>query len=320
MAPDRRVVTTVATLLFGINSTDVALAAQAISESPFVVELPGLASSDLLDRRVAELAASSLAELGVRLVAVEEEVRIRESQADLEYLATSNRERAMEALRSRSGDFIVLLGSRGSLEEPELVYGLETHAAKFEVSATLIRTIDASISRASAGVAEVRRQSPEQATEAALAEAVARAMSPLVEWMRTAAMEATLGLDLVVVGGNAERDILLDALSSRVSGLRLIASAGAVIRVEPAPPASSLEATLLGLEWIVIDRALGVWLIESTQRSSPPRTALWWFSIAGILASGVGLLVFVRRRQVARLRTGAASRRGPTPTRRRSRR
>lgn len=315
MAPDRWAVTAVATLLFGINSTNVALADPSISESPFVVELPGLASSDSLDRRVAELAASSLAELGVRLVAVEEEVRIRESQADLEYLATSNRERAMEVLRGRSGDFIVLLGSRGSIEDPELVYGLETHAAKFEVSATLIRTIDASISQASAGVAEVRRQSREQATEAALAEAVARAMSPLVEWMRTAAVEATLGLDLVVVGGNAARDILLDELPSRLPGLRLSASAGAVIRVEPAPQASSLEATLLESEWIVIDRAVGVWLIDSLQRPSAPRADSWWLAIACILVGGTGLFIFVQRRHVARGRIGAASRRGPSPTR-----
>ncbi len=297
MVQVRCVITAVAVLIPASSLAGTVQPDRSPAHVPFLVEVPGLDSEDPLDRRVAEIAAASLNRQGVRVVSGEEDARLRESQADLEFLASSDRERAIEVLRRRSGDFIVSLGVRGALDLPEVIYGIETFAAEFEVLATLIRTLDGSVVQTASAAASARRGSSEQASEAALAEAVEQSMGRLVDRLRTAALDAARGVELVFVGAGTPQDSLRGSLAARLPESKQIELAGAVLRIEP-PPADSLLASALDESgWMVVGRSVGVWLVEPKQQST---AALgWWLSASLGVVIVVGVLLLVRKRRVA---------------------
>lgn len=268
---------------------------------PFIVEVPSLASSDLLDRRVAELTVASLNRQGVRVLSLEEETRLRESQADLEFLVSADRERAIEVLRGRTGDYVIALGARGALDPPDLVYGLETFAAEVEVSATLMRTIDGSVVQSANSVATARRESADQALEAALADAVDRSTSLLVDRLRSAAMDAARGIDLLIVGGGHSLAALRSSLESQLPGAPRITTRGATVRIEPPPAESSLESALHASGWSAIDRSIGAWLIEPEPQSDSLTVWTWWIAVVpGILATAGAILILRRNRGATR--------------------
>lgn len=265
------------------------------SSPSFVVEIAGLGSEDPLDRRLADLVAASLAGSGFGAVALEDRVSWREAEADLTLLASDDPARAMQVLRGRTSDFRIELGVQGSVSGLEEVYGLATYAAEFEVSMTLVRSIDGRIDASSIARGAARRDDLSRASESALAEATSLALDPVLLALDEASRRAGRGLELVLPVASAGESEAARIRSQLPTMHRVIADEGR-LRIEPAPSDELLASLASASGWIVLDRATGVALLGVAEAEPAGGRVVAVIAVGMALgAASVWLLARLRR-------------------------
>jgi len=279
------------------------------------VELHGLRAEDPLDRRVAELVARTLEDPCLRVISREEVESFLESEADLIYLATSRPDDARAVLRRRLGDLLVVVSVSGASIAVDSVYGVVTHLARYEISATLLRVIDGRIVGVTSRLSEARRIHADAAMEAALQDAVEKTVAEVKSIAFREILEAMVGLRLQVVEIAGDPNVperLMGVL--RESGVATArrdgpsASAAIVIPV----PDPSLSESLEAAGWEVVDRRLGRWLLREAARGDGAIRPLTWIAVGGATGGLVVLAWAWRRRKVAMV-VAANERPLPTP-------
>lgn len=281
-----------------------ALASEAWSEpmrssgtgSPraFTIEVFGLSSEDAMDRRLAQIVASRLAEAGHVVVAAEERDALREAEADLTWLATRDPAQAMDRLRTRTADWRIEWGVQGTVGDADSVYGMDTYSARFEVSIALVRTIDGRLGRVPPGVGVARREDPDSAMEQALIEAASRGVDSTLERLRLAEFQVRSAEELVFAWSRESLAAIERLRSHLPEGHRMDMIEGGV-RIEPPLEESWHEEIGPTIGWTTVDRSPGVRLI----RLDTPGTTLGrWL----VVACAAPLFVFLIRRAIARRR------------------
>ncbi|MGA1466453.1 MAG: hypothetical protein ACO38V_02345 [Phycisphaerales bacterium] len=302
MSASRRGAMIAVGLLVAANSSIAADPPPSASEStpsPFVIEIAGLGSTDPLDRRLAELVLAPLAGSGQWTVAAEDRGALREAEADLALLASEDPARAMRVLRGRTSDFRIELGVQGSMSELEEVYGIATYAAEFEVSMTLVRSIDGRIAASSVGRGSARREKLELASEAALAEATGLAIDPVLLALDEASRRSRRGVDVVLTASSVGETEAARIRSHLPAPHRVSAEEG-VVRIEPAPSDEVLAAVASASGWVVLDRATGV-AVLGVADAEP-----WGVRTVAMIAAGLSVAV-ASLWLLARSRRGASS-------------
>lgn len=265
------------------------LAAEHRDRSRFTIEVLGLSSADPIDRRMAEIVMAGLVEAGHVVVVAEDRDSLREAEADLALLASRDPEQAMDRLRTRTADWRLECGVQGAVGDAEVVYGLNTYSARFEVTVALVRTIDGRIESASPGVGVARSEAIESALDQALTEATSKAVESALERLRSADEAARTGEEFLFAS-SPESSAAIERLRGRLpAGHRLEMILGGV-RVEPPLEASWHREIAPAIGWTTVDRAPGVRLmrIDAPAATVPPwailvgvgaiaTTVSWWF-------------------------------------------
>lgn len=262
------------------------------------VELHGLRAEDALDRRVAELVASTLEDSCLRVVSAEEAASIIQTEADLLYLATTRPDDARAVLRRRLGDLVVVVSVSGASIAVDSVYGVATHLARCEVSATLLRVIDGRILGATSRISEVRRVHADAAVEAALQEAVGRVVGEVRTMAVREVLDAMEGirLEVIDVDGDpqASERLLLSLRDAGVSTARRDGPGASSSIVVPAPH-RGLSTSIEDAGWEVVDRRLGRWLLREPAGSEDAIRDATWIAIVAAIAGLLGLAWWRRR-------------------------
>lgn len=259
----------------------------------FEVEVSGLSSADPLDRRLAELLAGWLVKDGHAAVASEDRASLRNAEADLAVLATNDPERAMRRLRERTADWRLECGVQGAVSDAESVYGLSTYSARFEVSIALVRTIDGRVVISAIGSGAGRREGLDASMDAALAEAAAVAMGPVLDHLSAATDRARTGVELLFASDRDATDALVRLRERLPEGHRVEEIEGGW-RVEPAPEDAWFRDVAPRAGWSMVDRSAGVRLMRlDDEVASSSRGPL----LAGLVAVvAAGAWWFLRRR------------------------
>jgi hypothetical protein len=302
MSVSRRGAVIATGLLAAANSTfaaDSPPTALESTPSTFVIEIAGLGSADPLDQRLSELVFAPLDGSGQWVVVAADRGELREAEADLVLLASEDPVRAMGVLRGRTSDFRIELGVQGSVSELEEVYGIATFAAEFEVSLTLVRSIDGRIAASSIGRGRARREDRSLASEAALAEATTLAVDPVLLALDEAFRRSRCGVEVVLTASSVGETEAARIRSHLPVDHRVVVGDG-MVRIEPAPSAEVLAAVASASGWVVLDRGAGVAVLGVADVEPS------WVRTVALIAAGLSVAV-ASLRLIARSRRGGSS-------------